>query len=102
MENLPEQFIRELLLQERLSANVVWHLQSFRAFNGATNSKATTRDRYRFTYLRVIFRRTVAQNPLQPKHPQRCGCSSPRRHAGDENGTAPLVTVSNWTNTVPG
>jgi hypothetical protein len=100
MENLPEQFIRELLLQERLSANVVWHLQSFRAMEPQTAKPP--RDRYRFTYLRVIFRRTVAQNPLQPKHPERCGCSSPRRHAGDENGTAPLVTVSNWTNTVPG
>jgi hypothetical protein len=36
MENLPEQFIRELLLQERLSANVVWHLQSFRAMEPQT------------------------------------------------------------------
>jgi len=46
MENLPEQFIRERIYCKNVSpATVVWYRQSFRAFDGATESKTAIRDR---------------------------------------------------------
>lgn len=46
MEHLAEQFIRERTYCKNVSpATVVWYRQSFRAFDGATDSKAAIRDR---------------------------------------------------------